>query len=401
MSLCRSVVVSLALLGALFLAGCAPSALIGDVMIRPQVISPNADGDSDVAEIHYSVSRLTHVSIYLVDAAGGRHDLRVNERRSKGERTIYFGGVIDGTLLPDGEYRVVFEAIDERGRMDSTEAAITLQGGDTVPLTIDNMKVFPESFTPNRDGIGDRVSVGYSLSKEVVRVEVYLLGADGTKYPVPEDKIRKDGAAGTHEHDYDGGIDLGASPPPDGDYTVVVRAIDAVGNVAQAEGKLTIEGGGLPLVQIVNRAAIFEPSVLPLHGTLYFTCTVENIGRVPVRTKGPEPGTIYSTRSNYNTLKEYEEPGLFRVGLDYEGNSAGRTFPFRWQLGMDEELTLVETIAGPQLYLMPGQTVVITGGLRVDDIPVKDAPYYWLGLIHEQVWIVQDRIAPTQIAIGY
>lgn len=386
---------------ALLLAGCAGQNLLSGINIRPLVISPNADGEADVAEIHYTVSRTALVSIALVDEAGVRHPLRVSERRSRGERTIYFGGVIDGALLPDGQYRVEFEAVDMRGRKQSAQAAITLEGGDTLPLVIDNLSVFPDRFTPNRDGIGDRVRIGYNLSKEVLRVEVYLLGADGTKYPVPEDEIRLDGAPGTHEHDYDGGIDLGASPPPDGEYTVVVRAVDAVGNIAEERSSLTIEEGGVPLVEIVNRAATFEPSMLPLHGTLYFTCTVRNIGRVPVRTKGPEPGTVYSTGFNYNTLQEYEEPGLFRVGLDYEGNSAGRTFPFRWQLGMDDELTLVQTDSGPQLYLMPGQTVQVTGGLTVDDLPVKDAPYYWLGLIHEQVWIVQDRIAPTQIAIAY
>jgi hypothetical protein len=296
---------------------------------------------------------------------------------------------------------MIFEAEDTRGRTGAVETSITLMGGDTTPLRIENLNIYPSSFTPNRDGIGDRVSIGYNLTKEVVRVDVYLMGADGAKYPVPEDKIREVGAAGTHEHDYDAGIDYGASPPPDGDYTVVVRAVDAVGNVAQVEGTLTIEEGGVPLVEIVNRAAVFTPSVLPLHGTLYFTCTVKNVGTVPVRTKGPEPGTIYSTTENFNTLAEYEEPGLFRVGLDYEGNSAGRTFPFRWQLGMDDELTLVDTVSGPQWYLLPGQTVTVTGGLTVDDKPVKSDPYYWLGLIHEQVWIVQDRVQPTQIAVGY
>lgn len=401
MSLGRVTCLLLTLLGLLSVAGCASSRLIGDVSVRPQVISPNADGDADVAEIHYAITRQATVTIYLVDGDGGRHDLRVNERRSKGERTIYFGGVIAGTLLPDGDYRLVFEAEDTRGRSGSAEASITLQGGDTTPLRIENLNIYPNSFTPNRDGIGDRVSIGYNLSKEVVRVDVYLLGADGSKYPVPEDKIREVGAPGTHEHDYDAGIDYGASPPPNGDYTVVVRAVDAVGNVAQSEGRLTIEGGGVPLVEIVNRAAVFTPSVLPLHGTLYFTCTVKNVGTVPVRTKGPEPGTVYSTTENYNTLAEYEEPGLFRIGLDYEGNSAGRAFPFRWQLGMDEELTLVDTVSGPQYYLLPGQTVTVTGGLTVDDKPVKSEPYYWLGLIHEQVWIVQDRVQPTQIAIGY
>jgi hypothetical protein len=341
------------------------------------------------------------VSIYLVGQDGARHDLRVRERRSKGDRTIYFGGVIDGSLLPDGAYRMVFEAEDSRGRTSSVESSIELLGGDTVPMTVDNLSIYPSSFTPNRDGIGDRVAIGYSLSKEAERVEVYLLGADGSKYPVPEDKIRLEGAVGTHEHDYDGGIDLGASPPPDGHYTVVVTATDPVGNEARAQASLTIEEGGVPLVEIINRAAVFEPAVVPLHATLYFTCTVKNVGMVPVRTKGPEPGTIYTTQQNYNTIAEFEEPGTFRVGLDYEGNSAGRTFPFRWQLGMDEELTLVQTVSGPQLYLMPGQTVTVSGGLTIDDRPVKSELYYWVGLIHEQVAIVQDRVAPTIISVGY
>jgi hypothetical protein len=394
-----SLIPALALL--VMLAGCGSGDLISGVSVRPGVISPNADGDADVAEVHYSLSRLAHVSVYLVGQDGSRHDLRVHERRSRGDRTIYFGGVIDGLLLPDGVYRIVFDAEDSRGRVSSIESSITLQGGDTVPLTVDNLSIYPSSFTPNRDGIGDRVAIGYSLSKEAERVEVYLLGADGSKYPVPEDRIRLEGAVGTHEHDYDGGIDLGASPPPDGDYSVIVRAVDAVGNEARAQAWLTIEEGGVPLVEIINRAAVFAPAVIPLHTTLYFTCTVKNVGMVPVRTKGPEPGTIYSTQQNFNTISEYEEPGTFRVGLDYEGNSAGRTFPFRWQLGMDDELTLVQTVSGPQLYLMPGQTVTVTGGLTIDDRPVKSELYYWVGLIHEQVAIVQDRVAPTIIAVGY
>jgi len=245
------------------------------------------------------------------------------------------------------------------------------------------------------------VKIGYNLNKAATRVEVNIVDAEGNKYPVPEDKIRKAGAPGTHEHDYDGGIDLGAAPPRDGIYRVVVEAEDAVGNKARAEGKLEIAGGGLPQVEIINRAAQFSSLVVPLSDTLTFTCTVKNIGTVPIRTKGPESGTTYTTSQNYNTLGQYEEPGIFRVGLDYEGNSEGRIYPFRWQLGTDQELTTIETEIGPQKYLMPGQTVTVVGHLRIVDRPVKVAPYYWLGLIHEQVWIVQDRVEPTQVSIGF
>ncbi len=397
----RRLFIILGLLIPIALAGCGSGRLLRDVEIRPAVISPNADGTDDVAEIKYTLTAQSTIDIYLQDADGNRHDFRVAKRRSQGERTAYFSGVIGDRLLPDGEYTVVFEASDARGRTSREEHPLTLVDGDREYLEIRGLTVHPTRFTPNRDGISDRVKVSYVLNKEATRVEVYIIGADGARYPVAEDKIREAGAAGAHEHDYDAGIDLGATPPPDGDYTVVVEAEDAVGNKAQVTAPLTIEGGGVPRVEIVNAAAEWSDEVVPLGGTLTFTCTVKNIGTVPVRTKGPESGTTYSTSENFNTLEEYEEPGLFRIGLDYEGNSAGRTYPFRWQLGTDEELAVLETDIGPQTYLMPGQTVTVTGSLTIDDRPVKVAPYYWLGLIHEQVWIVQDRVEATPISIGF
>ncbi|MHB1296417.1 MAG: hypothetical protein ACYC4R_15675 [Anaerolineae bacterium] len=381
--------------------GCASQQTLHDVSIRPAVISPNADGTDDIAEITYSLRRQSTISMYFVGEDGARHDYRVDKRRSKGDRTAYFGGVIDGTLLPDGAYTCVIEAVDDRGRNSRSELPITIVDGDKTPLTIDNLTVFPETFTPNRDGISDRVTIGYNLSKPVTLVQVYVVGADGAIYPVDEDEIREMGAAGTHEHDYDAGIDLGATPPPDGTYTVVVEATDAVGNQSQAESSLTIEGGGVPRVEIVNRAAKIEPSVVALGATLTFTCTVKNVGTVPVRTKGPEPDMTYTTAENYNTIAQYEEPGLFRIGLDFEGNSSGRSYPYRWQLGSDEELTVIDTPIGEQKYLMPGQTVEVVGHLTIADKPNMIEPYFWLGLIHEQVEIVQDQVGATPISIGF
>ena len=385
----------------LVLSGCVRRPLLHDVSIRPQTISPNADGVEDVAEIKYSLSRQSRITIYFVDEKGKRHYFREGNRRSKGERTAYFGGVIDGTLLPDGEYTCVFVAEDQRGRTERMEKDFVISGGDKVHLRIENLNIWPQAFTPNRDGITDRVTIGYNLNKQAERVEVYLLDDQGNKYPVPEDEIREMGSPGTHEHDYDAGIDLGATPPPNGTYTVVVEAVDAVGNQAKQTGELTIREGGVPRVEIVNRAARFSPDVVALGNTLTFTCTVKNIGTVPVRTKGPEPGTTYSTSQNFNTLGEYLEPGVFRVGLDFEGNSLGRTYPFRWQLGKDEELEVIETEIGPQKYLMPEQTVTVVGHLRVEDRPFDAKPYYWIGLIHEEVEIVQDHVEPTQIAIAF
>ena len=203
------------------LSGCVRKPLLSDVHIRPDIISPNADGTEDVAEIKYLLSRNSTLTMYFIDEAGERHYYREEVRRSPGPRTTYFGGAINGSLLPDGRYVCVLEASDERGRAEKVEKPLTIQGGDLLPLRIEGMSVFPDSFEPNRDGVRDRVTVAYRLNKEASLVEVYLLDAEGTKYPIPEDRIRDMGAAGNHEHDYDAGVDLGAAPPKDGTYTVV------------------------------------------------------------------------------------------------------------------------------------------------------------------------------------
>ncbi len=375
--------------------GCASRPLLYDVTIRPDVISPNADGEDDVARISYKLSRKAGLSIYLVDAGGHKHYFRKDKSRIPGDYFALFGGTVDNKLLPDGQYTCVVEATEGTETV-RREKPLLIRDGDMVPLKLTEFTVYPETFTPNRDGINDRVSISYYLNKDA-DVKVYLLGPDGEKYPIPEEKITKPGVTGSHEHDYEGGVDLGATPPADGTYTVVAEAVDSVGNRVRAEAPLTIVGGGVPRAEIVNRAAVFAPLVVPLGGTLTFTATVENIGTVPIRTKGPEPGMTYTTSQNFNTLGFYEEPGIFRLGVDFEGNSQGRKYPYRWQLGRDDQLEVIDG----EKYLMPGQRVTIVGHIQIIDKPPKINPDYWVGLIHEQVEIVNDWVEVTEISVGF
>ncbi len=381
----------------LLIASCARGPFMSDVQIQPNTISPDADGTDDVARITYTLARYSSLSVYLVDEAGVEYVLREDVSRPPGSYELLFGGVIGTRLLPDGEYSCVFEAVAEDGERARVVEALTILGGQADFIQIRNLNIYPAVFTPNRDGINDRVTIGYYLTREATNVQVYLTDGEGNRYPIPEDKIRPAGQAGNHEHDYEGGVDLGATPPPDGTYQVVVEADDAVGNRDIATGQLTIVNGGVPQAEIVNRAAEWSSSVVPLGGTLTFTCTVRNIGNVGIRTKGPEPGTVYSTSENFNSKEFYEEPGIFRIGLDYEGNSSGRIYPFRWQLGSNDELTVIEG----ERYLMPGQMATVVGQLKIIDQPVKVAPYYWLGLIHEQVELVEDRVEPVPVTIGF
>ena len=66
-------------------------------------------------------------------------------------------------------------------------------------------------------------------------------------------------------------------------------------------------------------------------------------------------------------------------------------------MGRDDELTVIDG----QKYLMPGQTVTVVGHLQIVDRPVKVTPYYWLGLIHEQVEVIEDRVEAVPVTIGF
>ncbi|MEA3459981.1 MAG: hypothetical protein U9R11_04830, partial [Chloroflexota bacterium] len=190
---------------------------------------------------------------------------------------------------------------------------------------------------------------------------------------------------------------------PDGTYTVRAEAKDLVGNRTVVTSTLTIVEGGVPRADIVNAEVDFKPKIVPLGETLYFTATVENFGAVPIRTSGPPPGTPYESDENFNNLGWYEEPGVWRFGIDFETNSSGRPYPYRWAIGNDEDLE-IKIIDGEEYrYLMPGQRAVITGSIRIVDEPPRNPLHFWAGLIHEDVRIdpFNDHVDPQEISIGF
>ncbi len=404
-------------LAPILLAACTSSALLENVSLDSDAISPFAGSPNAGTIIRYTLARPAIVTIYLVDAQGGKHYFRQAQPRVPGAYDATFTGAIDSRVLPDGEYSVVIEAVDSTTQETARgEKKLTITGADSTPPQLSNFTVFPDTFTPNQDGIDDRVAIRYWLTKPA-RVDVYL--TDGKKrYEVGEKKTTlclKDGqsCAGAHEYDYDGGIDLLAAPPPNGNYTVIAEAEDKVGNKVREERKLTIKDGGIPRATISNSGVDWAPRglpslpinpsalLIPLGGTLTFTVTVENVGPVPIRTSGPAPGTTYTTNENFNSKGNYEQPGVWRVGLDSEGNSAGRPYPYRWQIGSAAELRHVTVDGKEYLYLMPGQRVTVTGALKIIDKPPRINVYHWVGLIQEDVRIVEDHIEPRMVTVEY
>jgi len=393
----------------LWLSACAGGTLLADASANPDTITPNADGIEDVTRFQYRLGRSADLSIYMLDEAGNRYYFRDNRRRSPGQYQVDFGGVVNGTMLPDGTYTWVIEAIDDNGETASKQGTLRIRQADTEKPELQGFSVYPQTFTPNQDGIDDRVDINYYLTKDA-DVVVYLISPDSeTRYPIAEvEREVKPGEPGFHTYDYEGGVDLGADPPPDGVYTVYAEAVDRVGNRTVVTDTLTIAEGGVPRADIVSaNVDFYNPEtgdqVVPLQGTLAFTLTVENFGSVPIRTTGPNYGTHYRSDENFNTKDVFESSGAWRVGIDFEGNPS-YAYPYRWAVGNVDELEKRIINGNEEYYLMPGQRALVTGSIQLVDNPTgKDRVEFWAGLIHEHVSIdvFNDHVDPQTIVIGF
>ena len=85
---------------ALVLSGCGRlnlnlGPLLRDVTVAPDQISPNADGDTDVTEIRYKLSRSAYISIFFENEDGDQFYFRKDRRRSPGSYRVQWGGVMD------------------------------------------------------------------------------------------------------------------------------------------------------------------------------------------------------------------------------------------------------------------------------------------------------------------
>src|SRR5262249_55327322 len=86
--------------------------VVGQTLLQPNVpliteagfsldrITPNADGDSDVTEFSYSLSRNAKVSLMLEDSKGAKYYFRRDEPRIPNTYQVLFSGVVDGYTLP-------------------------------------------------------------------------------------------------------------------------------------------------------------------------------------------------------------------------------------------------------------------------------------------------------------
>jgi hypothetical protein len=422
--------------------------LITAAAFDPGTITPNADGNDDITRVSYSLSRNARVTITLESGDGKVYVFRQDEPRVAMDYSVYFSGVVDGytvpgetfagnvlrRLMPDGSYTWRIHAVDESGQSDERTGRLVIQNGDAPLPDLTDFSIAPQIFTPNQDGISDRSEINVFMTKDA-DLSVYLLSSSGARINMAERRENVEvGKAGRHLFDYEGGVDMGADPPPNGTYTVVAHAQDAVGQEVQRTGTLTIQDGGAPQAAIVPQAvgdpvifdfkpyetrflstrdmlgALIDPPsdppslnltalAMPVGDMLVFRLTVENYGHVPIRTTGPVPGTVYDQDQNAATLGWYDESGAFRVGINCQ--TATSDYPWRWALGTNDQLTQeTDPVSGKTYWYLPaGAQSVVWGAVHLTRIEARNPQTCWAGLIHEDVEITDASVGPREIQL--
>jgi hypothetical protein len=308
------------------------------------------------------------------------------------------------------------------------------QAGSTLPQ-ITGFSVSPQKFSPNQDGIEDRVQISAYLTKPS-DLTVRLIGDDGQEIFIPErDGGRAPGEVGRHEFDYDGGIDRGVEPPPDGEYMIVVSAQDAEGQRIRLTSALRIETGGEPQAEIAPQAdgvdvmfasmpydeqyftsndqegtplpfpsnqqdLGFSAVTMPVGDLLIFRLTVENYGKVPIRTSGPWPGTVYQWDQVWGAMGIYEQSGSWRVGIRCSTSTVD--WPYRWAIGSPDSLTqVIDPQNGNTYYYLPaGARSEVWGAVRMTSlVKARNPQQCWAGLIHEDVEVVNLRVGARDIEL--
>ena len=425
--------------------------LIPAAQFSTDTITPNADGSDDIAIFSYTLTKNARVSLTLEGADGQVFAFRQDEPRIPGDYRVQFSGVVDGfaldgedfgdqqilqRLMPDGAYTWRLIATTEAGETAEQSGTLNIVDGDAPLPLLTDFTVFPQIFTPNQDGIADRSQINVFLTKEAT-LTAYLIDANGEPLYMSERfEDARPGEAGRHLFDYEGGVDLGANPPPDGTYPLIVHAQDAVGQRVQRESELTIQTGGKPLAQIIpqpvgvsviwevvpwdeayasTRDQIGQLAPLPSDlqavdmtrldvtqgDVLVFKLTVENYSDVPIRTTGPEPGAVYDWDQRAPALGWMEEAGAWRVGIECQ--TAAASYPWRWAVGTRDQLTAVEDpeSGNTYYYLMPGETSVVWGGIRMSRVENLNPQNCFAGLIHEYVAVSERNrnVGPREIFV--
>jgi hypothetical protein len=182
----------------------------------PQGITPNGDGQSDIAVLTYELTAPANLTAEVADGAGVVVATIVDRVWTRaGLHTV----TVEGDTLSDGLYSIVLTA----------RTATGLEVQRIVPLivsrTLGLVTVTPGAFSPNGDGRRDRLEVRFSLTApadvrvRIVREGRWVASPFATSY-----------RSGSHRLVWNGARASGQLR--DGPYSAVLEATDGIGTVS-------------------------------------------------------------------------------------------------------------------------------------------------------------------------
>ena len=194
--------------------GTAPAPLaLQKLKLAPALVTPNGDGRGDAATLSYRLTAPALVTATVLDSLGDTVQTLFSQRKPAGAQTFVWSGV----SLPDGRYRFVLAAKDDRGaQVESTRPL-------SVDRTLASFVASAPAISPNGDGRLDGLDFSFRLNA-AAHVQLRILRA-GALVATP---FEGDLQAGAQRLPWDG------NGLQDGRYTAVVVATDSLMTVKQS-----------------------------------------------------------------------------------------------------------------------------------------------------------------------
>ena len=192
--------------------------------VAPTAISPNADGYQDTATITYSTAATCEHKVDVLNTSDvAVKTFSLYTSYPAGDFTVIWNGKDDSAVpVPDGQYTVRIRTRDALSRVTTA----------TVPVTVDRVLDFtlrtPATISPNGDTFFDTTAISYHLNgSATVTVAVEdLAGA-----VVRTVQAATPQSAGDYSGIVWDGKNDSSVVVPDGQYTIRITAVSALGSI--------------------------------------------------------------------------------------------------------------------------------------------------------------------------